>query len=127
MKRPLPTRRKVLGQLGSWKMSKMENVSENASMITFKVEAGILHMSNPTGQSYAAKLDGTDAPFRGDPGLTSVSVKQIDKSTIEEIDKLDGKVIGVQRMEITPDGRTIHFTVHDMLRNTTTTASAAKQ
>jgi hypothetical protein len=112
---------------GSWKMSKMENVSENASMITFRVEAGILHMSNPTGQSYAAKLDGTDAPFRGDPGLTSVSVKQIDKSTIEETDKLDGKVIGVQRMVITPDGKTIRFTVHDMLQNTTTTASASKQ
>ena len=112
---------------GSWKMSKMENVSENASMITFRVEAGTLRMSNPTGQSYAAKLDGTEAPFRGDPGLTSVSVKQIDKSTIEETDKRDGQVIGVQRMEVTPDGKTIHFTVHDILQNTTTTASAAKQ
>jgi hypothetical protein len=112
---------------GSWKMSKMENVSENAAMITFKVEAGALHMSNPTGQSYDAKLDGTDAPFKGDPGLTSVSVKQIDKNTIEETDKRDGKVIGLQRFEITPDGKTIHITVHDMLQNTTTTVSAAKQ
>ena len=112
---------------GSWKMSKMENVSESASMIMFRVEAGNLHMSNPTGQSYTAKLDGTEAPFKGDPGQTSVSVKQIDKSTIEETDKRDGKVIGVQRFEITPDGKTIHITVHDMLQNTTTTAFAAKQ
>ena len=102
-------------------------MSENAAMITFKVEAGTLHMSNPTGQSYAAKLDGTDAPFKGNPGLTSVSLKQIDKSTIEETDKRDGKVVGVQRMEITPDRKTIHFTVHDLLQNTTTTASAAKR
>jgi hypothetical protein len=105
----------------------MENVSESASMIMFRVEAGNLHMSNPTGQSYTAKLDGTEAPFKGDPGQTSVSVKQIDKSTIEETDKRDGKVIGVQRFEITPDGKTIHITVHDMLQNTTTTAFAAKQ
>ena len=112
---------------GSWKMSKMENVSENAEMITFRVEAGTLHMSNPTGQSYTAKLDGTEAPFNGDPGQNIVSVKQIDKSTIEETDKLNGKVIGVQRFEITPDGKTIHATVHDMLRNTTVTGIATKQ
>jgi len=112
---------------GSWKMSKMENVSESASMITFRVGAGNLHMSNPTGQSYTAKLDGTEAPFQGDPGQTSVSVRQIDTNTIEETDKRDGKVIGVQRFEITPDGKTIHITVYDMLQNTTTTASAARQ
>ncbi len=112
---------------GSWKISKMENVSASASMMTFKVEAGALHMSNPTGQSYIAKLDGTEAPLRGDPSQTSVSVKQIDKSTIVETDKRDGKVIGVQRFEITPDGKTLHITVHDLLENATTSASAAKQ
>jgi hypothetical protein len=112
---------------GSWKMSRMENVSEGASMITFRVEGGNLDRSNPTGQSYTAKLDGSEAPFKGDPGQTSVSVRQIDKNTIEETDKRDGKVIGVQRFEITPDGKTIHITVHDMLKNTTTTASATKQ
>ncbi|HXA76771.1 MAG TPA: hypothetical protein VNV41_06520 [Candidatus Acidoferrales bacterium] len=31
------------------------------------------------------------------------------------------------RFEITPDGKTIHITVYDMLQNTTTTAPAAKQ
>ena len=32
-------------------------------------------MTNPTGQTYTAKLDGADAPMKGDPGITSVSVK----------------------------------------------------
>lgn len=84
-------------------------------------------MSNPTGQSYTAKLDGTEAPFKGDAGTTSVSVKQIDKNTIEETDMRNGKTTGIQRFEITPDGKRIHITVHDKLSNTTTTASATKQ
>jgi len=41
-------------------------------------------MSEPTGDSYAARFDGKEYPFTGDPGVTSVSVKKIDETTIEE-------------------------------------------
>ena len=63
---------------GSWRTSKFENLSDNGITITYKVDGDVLNMSTPTGQSYSAKLDGTEAPYKGDPGTTSVSVKSLE-------------------------------------------------
>lgn len=112
---------------GSWRMEKLDTISDNAVMMTLKVDGDTLHMSAPTGQSYVAKLDGTEAPFKGDPGISSVSVKQIDKTTIEETDKRDGKPITTARFSVTADGKTINLTSHDLLAGTTSHFSATKQ
>jgi len=112
---------------GSWVTSKMETLSDNGLMVTFKVEGGSLSMSNKTGQSYVAKLDGTEAPYKGDPGTTSVSVKSIGKNTIEETDKRDGKVISVSRMTVSADGKTMTAKFADKLHGTTSQFTAAKQ
>ena len=112
---------------GSWRTTKLENLSDNALMITLNVSGDSLTMTIPTGQSYTAKLDGTEAPYKGDPGVTSVSVKSIDKNTIEETDKREGKAITVLRMALTADGKTMNFSAHDLRRDTTTTAIATKQ
>lgn len=112
---------------GSWRTTKFENVSENALFLTYKVEGDSLSMSNQTGQSYTAKLDGTEAPYHGDPGTTSVSVKLLGKDTIEETDKRDGKIIVVSRVTVAPDGKTLNFTFEDKLRGTTSSFVATKQ
>lgn len=112
---------------GSWRTSKFENLSDNGLLLTFKLEGDTLNMSNLTGQSYAAKLDGTDAPYKGDPGTTSVSVKRIDKNTIEETDKRDGKVIFVSRMTVSPDGKTMTAVWTDKLHGTNGQIVADKQ
>jgi hypothetical protein len=112
---------------GDWKVSKLDSVSDNALLITYKIEGESLTMSEPTGQSYVAKLDGTEAPFKGDPGLTTVSVKRIDKNTIQETDKRNGKVIFVVRMTISADGKSLAFTSQDVERGTTSKVSATKQ
>jgi hypothetical protein len=112
---------------GSWKMSKMDDLSENATLLTLKVDADSVHMSDPTGQSYTAKFDGTDAPYIGDPGITTVFVKRIDRNTIEEYDKRDGKVITVARMAVSPDGKIMTLTVRDLLQGTASHFSASKQ
>src|SRR5215471_2112390 len=90
---------------GSWRMAKMQSLSENAMSITYKVTGDSLTMSNQTGQSYTAKLDGTEAPYKGDPGTTSVSVKKTGANTIEETDKRDGKVISAAKMTVSADGK----------------------
>ena len=59
---------------GSWQISKVESLSDNALFFTLKVEGDSVTMTNPTGQSYTAKLDGTDAPYKGDIGIDTVSV-----------------------------------------------------
>lgn len=112
---------------GSWRTTKIENVSDNATVWTYKVNGDEITMTNPTGQSYTAKLGGADAPMKGDPGVTSVSVKMIGKDTLEETDKRDGKVIGVFKMKVTTDGRTAKASYDDKLSNRTTDFDVTKQ
>jgi hypothetical protein len=112
---------------GSWKVAKMDSLSDNAMTITYNVSGDSLSMNSPTGQSYTAKLDGTDSPYKGDPGTTSVSVKGVDKNTMEEKDKRDGKVISVSRLTVSADGKTMTIAIDDKLHGTTTQFTAAKQ
>ena len=112
---------------GSWRYTKTENMSDNAMNVTFKVDADTLNMTAPTGQSYTAKLDGSDAPYKGDPGTTSVSVKRINKNVFEETDKRNGKVISVTRMTVSPDGKTMTMDITDKEHGTTMQLIADKQ
>jgi hypothetical protein len=112
---------------GSWRTSKIENMSDNATEWSYKVSGEMITMTNPTGQSYTAKLDGTDAPMKGDPGISSVSVKMMGKDTLEETDKRDGKVIGVFKVTVAGDGKTAKASFDDKLQNRTTNFDATKQ
>jgi hypothetical protein len=112
---------------GSWRTTKIESLSDNGLTTTYKVEGDNLTMSSPTGQGYTAKLDGTDAPYKGDPGTTSVSVKSVGKNTIEETDKRDGKVIGVSKMTVSADGKTMNIEYTDKLHGTSSKITATKQ
>jgi hypothetical protein len=105
----------------------MENLSNNGLTLTFKVEGDSLSMSNPTGQSYSAKLDGTEAPYKGDPGVNRVSVKGLGENTIEETDKLDRKIISVSRMTVSADGKTMTTVFENKLTGATSTFVAEKQ
>jgi hypothetical protein len=108
-------------------MAKMENMSENATMVTYKVSGNEITMTNPTGQTYTAKLDGSDAPMKGDPGITSVSVKMVGKNTLEETDKRDGKVIGVFKATVQPDGKTMNAAYDDKQSGRTVKFTMTKQ
>jgi len=112
---------------GTWKPGKVEDVSANVITITFETTADGLSMSDPIGDSYTAKFDGKDYPYKGDPGITSVSLKKIDANTIEETDKRNGKVTAVVHMTVSADGKTMKFLITDKLRNTTANWTAEKQ
>ena len=112
---------------GSWRTTKVEGLSDNATVWTYKVSGDEITMTNPTGQSYTAKLNGGDAPMKGDPGVSSVSVKMIGKDTLEETDKRDGKVIGVFKMTVASDGKTAKASYDDKLHATKTDFEATKQ
>jgi len=112
---------------GSWQAEKLENASDSILLVTYKLVDGGLSMSDQTGDSYTAKLDGKDYPYKGDPGTTSVSLKKIDANTIEETDKRDGKVTYVTRMMVSPDGRTMKLETEDKLHGTTQKWEATKQ
>ena len=112
---------------GSWRTTRMETMSDNGLLFTYKVSGDSLTMTTPTGQSYTAKLDGTDAPYHGDPGTTSVSVKKTGPRTLEETDKRDGKVVGVARMTVSADGKKMTIAVDDKLHGTHSDFTATKQ
>jgi hypothetical protein len=111
---------------GSWRQDKMESLSENAIMWTYKVNGNQLTMTNPTGQTYTATFNGADAPMKGDPGITSVSLKKMG-NTLEETDKRDGKTIGVFKVTVSADGKTAKASYTDTRQNRTTQFDAVKQ
>lgn len=111
---------------GSWRTSSV-NLSSNASTYTFAVNGDELTLTTPTGSSYTAKLDGTDAPVKGDPGMTSVSVKRLGNDAIEETYKRDGKPVFVYKTTLSADGKTLHVVAIDKLQDRTTEFTATKQ
>lgn len=112
---------------GSWRMSKMETISENGITWNYKVNGDELTMTTPTGQSYTAKMDGSQTPFKGDPGVNMVSVKMMGKSTLEETDYRDGKAISVAKSMVSPDGKSMKIMVDDKLHGTKSEFTATKQ
>ena len=112
---------------GTWHPDKVEDASAGVTTVTYTVTADGITMSDPTGDSYTAKFDGKDYPYKGDPGTTSVSLKKIDDNTIEETDKRNGKVIGVSTMTVGADGKTMKLVVEDKLHDSTTKMTAEKQ
>ena len=61
---------------GSWKMNKVDTVSDNGLMFTYKTSADGLSMTSPTGESYDAKFDGKDYPVKNSRTNSMVSLKK---------------------------------------------------
>ena len=112
---------------GSWRTEKVNSVSSNGLTVTYQGTADGLKMSDLNGNSYNAKFDGKDYPIEGDPGHTMVSLKRIGDRTIEETDKRDGEVVGVYRMTVSSDGKSIQAEYNDKQHGTTTTFTMEKQ
>jgi len=112
---------------GNWVPLKMADTEADLAF-TFKSSGDELTMTDPTGDSYTAKFDGSDYPSKGAYGTTgAVSLKKIDAHSIEETDKRDGKVVNVQKMTVSPDGKTMTIVSHDPQRGTTSTFVATKK
>ena len=84
-------------------------------------------MSDQNGNSYDAKFDGKEYPINGDPGQTMVMLKRVGNDTIEETDKRDGKIVGIFRITVSKDGKTIDAEYNDKQHGTKTTFTMEKQ
>jgi hypothetical protein len=112
---------------GTWQPFKIESSSDRELLFTFEMRGDTLAMSRPTGQSYRAKLNGSDSPYFGEPRFNGVAIKGIDANTIEENDKFDGRVVIVSRMSVTADGKSMNVTVHDLEDGSTAQFTATRQ
>ena len=112
---------------GTWQENPTESMSENAQSFRFRVEGDMLTMTSPLGDSFTAKMDGTEAPVKGDRGADRVSVKQIDPSTLEQTYKLDGKVVSITKMTVSGDGKTMKSFVELKVRPVKVESTFIKQ
>jgi hypothetical protein len=111
---------------GSWRAERID-LSTNGLTITYQATADGLKMSNPQGESYDAKFDGKDYPINGDPGQTMVSLKKIDKNTIEAMFKRNGKIVGVSHMSVSSDGKIMHVVFNNRENGNKTEYDLEKQ
>jgi hypothetical protein len=112
---------------GSWKTEKYETMSDNALTFVYIPEGDGLKYKASTGETYSAKFDGKDYPYQGDPGTTAVVLRKIDNQTFEETYKRKGEVVGVARMTISPDGKSLTIVSEDKVRGRTDNWVAEKQ
>jgi hypothetical protein len=109
---------------GQWQLEKVKE-SDNGLVTTFKTNGDQLTMSDPTGETYTAKLDGTDAQVTGAYSYDTVSVKKIDAHTIEETYKRAGTVVDVDKLTVS--GKTLTIVATNKLTDRTSTYTATKQ
>lgn len=98
---------------GSWVIEKAQDISENGLVFTFTQSGDSLKMSDGTGASFDAKLDGKEYPYQGSAQNDHVVLKRINKRTIEETDKGGGKVLSTARMTVSADDHTMTMVIHD--------------
>jgi hypothetical protein len=101
--------------------------TENDLLTSYQTHGDELTMTDPLGDSYTAKFDGGDYPYKGNYGVNAVSLRKIDAHTIEETDKRDGTVVGVAKMTVSPNGKSMTIVVHDPRNDTTSTFTATKK
>jgi hypothetical protein len=111
---------------GKWQVVGFTD-TENDLLTTYKTNGDEFTMTDPTGDNYTAKFDGSDYPYKGSYGANAVSLKKIDAHTIEETDKRDGKVVSVTKMTVAPNGKSMTIVVHDPQNDTTSTFTAVKK
>jgi hypothetical protein len=111
---------------GSWKLDKYNNVSDEGLTVSYRTDADTVHMSSPVGTSFDARLDGSEAPIKGDVAGTTASVKKLADGSYEETDKRGGKVISVTTFKAGSDGK-MHVVSEDKLAGSTIRYTADKQ
>ncbi|SPE24521.1 conserved exported hypothetical protein [Candidatus Sulfotelmatomonas gaucii] len=111
---------------GNWVITKQSG-SGNGLVTTYKMDGDQLTMTAGSGESYSAKLDGSDYPVKNAYGWDAVSLKKINDHSIEETDKRGGTVTDVSTMTVAAGGKTMTVVDNDKLSNRTSTYVATKQ
>jgi hypothetical protein len=92
---------------GTWRLTQSQ-LTGHEDDTSFRVSGGVLSMTDRLGDSFSAKLDGTEAPYKGSAVFTTVSVKQTDSHTLVETDKRGKQVVRVNTWTVDPEGMTMH-------------------
>jgi hypothetical protein len=109
---------------GSWQ--EQQHMGGNLRTVQYRMTAEGFQM-RWNGESYDANFDGKEYPVAGDPGKTTVSLKKIDATSVEETDHRQGKVVDKVRLSLAKDGNTIAVIDEDIAHGQTITYTLEKQ
>jgi hypothetical protein len=114
---------------GTWQFMHFSDISSNALTGTYKVDGDEVNYSDPTGNSYTAKLGGKAVPYTEGSGMTgtTVAVKQLGKNTMKETYYRDGKVTNWDTMTVSADGKTMKIVNHNLQEGRRMSMVADKQ
>lgn len=88
---------------GNWQA--LKETEGTPETMTIKVNGDEVTVSEPTGLTYTAKLDGTSAPVKGSFSTDSVSVKKVNANSLETTGSRDGQATFVSKWTV--KGRTL--------------------
>ena len=71
------------------------------------------------GESYDVKFDGKDYPVKGPDAARTVSLKKVNDRSIDLTIKRDGKIVGVNHMTVSADGKTLTVKMETKAENRT--------
>jgi len=70
---------------------------------------------NPTRGAWTLYFDGKDHPVHGDANLDTLSLRRIDRYTMEAVAKKDGQIHNRMRWDISRDGKSMTWTSNRVL------------
>lgn len=111
---------------GSWRVQKVKE-SENGLVGTYKRSGDEMSFSTPDGESWTAKMDGKDYPVKGTYYADAVSLKHVSDNTLEVSYKRGGKLIEVNKITVSPDGKKMTTVTESKLTGRVSTFVADKQ
>ena len=91
------------------------------------IHTAVIHLSSPSGESFDAKFDGKDYPIKGATGNYTVSLTKVNKRSIDITNKRDGKIVSVDHMMVSADGKTMTTKSENKETGATETTIAIKQ
>lgn len=109
---------------GSWQIEKVKE-SDNGLTFALKGSADGLAYSDPTGESYTAKFDGSDAPVAGAYNYNTVSLKKVKPNTVEASYKRDAKLVEVETLTV--NGRSMTRVTDNKITGRTNSYTATRQ
>jgi len=112
---------------GTWKLVSIEHASDAGLVFSLRSEGATMHMSTPTGQSYAAVVGGPPAPISGNLPGTMAALKRLSATTLQEIDTRGGRIVSVVTMTVAPGDRTMTVVTNETVHGAAQTYKAVKQ
>lgn len=112
---------------GTWLAKSGGQVSDAGLTVTLKTQGDTITVTNPGGETITARFGGPAAPVMGDPGKSMVKFVRTSASSYTSTTMRDGKVMSVNQVQVSPDGRTLTYKSENKQNGGTSLFTATKQ